>query len=380
MSPRYTPAEFRLLLKKAEAQKRKRKREEAELVTAHLQSGVLPTPEAIAKILAWSGPTERSRLMRMHRFWKEWQLRCGFDALVSAALTANLDLARCEAALTAYASSRDGFEDHIDHTVGNPAQKEVMAFCAAYFGTVDTLRRLKSARPELADEIDRLRIAATDAPEFRFVLDLRKNLSHGSVVVPGWSISSDYLTTSGGMRFSASDLLAFGEWSASSRRYLQGAVDGQVSISSVTAVCARGLARLRRDLKALFFSHRSAAEADYFDLEDLARRIASRQFTKILLQGQVEKGTDPYPLLWRFFSPDVVRQILRFPPHSAEQVEFIITHQAPKTDCDDELRAMLYKLFGVQKKIEELQEQPRPASPLLVDRWRTHPRADDRES
>jgi hypothetical protein len=334
MPKRYSKEELSALLVSARKQDAERKRIQSEQVIAALEAGNFPTPEPIVRILVWSGVEQRT-FMRHHQFWKEGKLRLGFEALVNSALAAHLDLTRCDAALTAYADSRDPFDGHVDHTVGNPAQKEVMAFCAAYVGTIDTLRRLKAARPELAKAIDELREAATGAPEFRFILDLRKNLSHGSVTVPGWSVTTDSLGTTGAMKFNAAELLAFGTWNPVSRAFIEGAPKGQIAIASVSAVCARGLAQFRRDLTALFFSNRSDAERDFHNIQDLTRKVQGRQWIKIILQGHVQKGTDPYPYLPRFFTPDVVREILRRPPHSAEQVEYIIGLRSAETDCDD---------------------------------------------
>lgn len=370
MNRRYTQEETRQLLGDALRRDAERRDAENENMISVLKSGTLPTPEPIVRILVWRG-VELHRLMRHHCFWKEHKLRNGFDALVAAALSAHLDLARCDAALSAYANSRDPFEDHVDHTVGNPAQKEVMAFCAAYSGTVDTLRRLKGVRPELGDNIDRLRKDTTGSPEFNFMLDLRRNLSHGSVTVPGWSVTNDLQnqTSSGEMRFNSEELLAFGEWNAESRAYIERAEEGRIAISAVTAICAKGLARLRRDLEHLFFQNRSEAEKDFHNIMDLSRKIGSRQWIKVFLDGHTKKGTDPYPHLHRFFSPEQVREILRRPPHSVEQVEYIISLKAAETNCDNSLRAMLYKLFGVQADIPAGDDPPRLDPPPLGDKW-----------
>jgi AraC-like DNA-binding protein len=196
---------------KAQEHKNERDRVVADQAKAILAVGELPTPDNVIDVIRSRVGNARSELFRQHAYWKEHKLRRGFDALVSAALAAHLDLCRCEAALAAYADNNDSFEGHIDHTVSTPAQKEVMAFCAAYAGTIDTLRRLKVARPELAESIDELRLHATGSAEFTFLLDLRKNLSHGSVTVPDWSVQSDFTTTSGTMRFSGQELLAFGD-------------------------------------------------------------------------------------------------------------------------------------------------------------------------
>jgi hypothetical protein len=77
------------------------------------------------------------------------------------------------------------------------------------------------------------------------------------------------------------------------------------------------------------------------------RKWEYRQFIKIALQPALANGTDPYQHLHRFFEPAAVRQILSRPRHSVEQVEHIISLKADQADCDDQLRSMLYKLFGV---------------------------------
>lgn len=347
MISKLAPHELNELLIRAQTADAERRRVETDHAITVFKSGQLPTPDDVVRIVTWRVGEARQSLLRHHPFWKEQRLRAGFDALISAALAAHVDLTRAEAALSAFADSREEFQDHIDHTVSNPAQKEVMAFCAAYFGTVDTLRRIKECRPDIASEIDATRSALTCGPVFGFMLDLRRNLSHGSVTVPGWSVTSDFKSASGAMFFDIPDLLAFGTWSAEVRPFLAGVTEGGLRISTVTAECAKGLAKLRRDLHALYYRSRTAAEDDFHRLQDLYRRCSSRQWTKVFLSPHANKGTDPYPHLPRFFTKEEVREILRRPKHSAEQVELIIALRAPQTDCDDELRAMLYKLFKV---------------------------------
>lgn len=149
------------------------------------------------------------------------------------------------------------------------------------------------------------------------------------------------------MEFDVADLISFGAWGAEARAYLEAALKGRLAISAVTAAGAKGLARLRRKLKAMFHRHQTTAEQDFHRLQDLHRRSASRQWMKVFLSPHANKGTDPYPHLPRFFSPAKLREIHRRPDHSADQVEYIIALRAAETDCDAELRAMLYKLFGV---------------------------------
>lgn len=348
----------------------RQEREDAAIAEA-LESGAVPTPEPIVRKLVWH--VRRERLMRHHVFWKERKLRNGFDALVEASLLAHVDLVRAEATLTAYASRHGDFENHVAHTVENPAQKEVLAFCAAYVGTIDTLRRIRKARAELAGDIDAIRIAATDKIEFRFLKELRNNLAHGEVTMPGWRVTTSFgkgsAGTVGAIDFSASELLAFGEWTADVRAFLAEKDKDGFPISAVTAICAHGLSRFRADLALLFARNPSSAERDYFAIQDLGRRLLHRQSLKLFFRSIAERGIDPYPHLQKFFDAETVRSILRYPPHSAEQVEYIIKLKEADTQCDDDLRLILYKIFGVTPLPEIIPEPPSFGPKPLGDLW-----------
>lgn len=358
--PPFSMADFA----KADAE---RKRAEEEAIRNGLRKGSLPTAEPIVRALVWR--VDRPSLMRDHVYWQEHKIRAGFEALVSAALSAHLDLTRAEAALTAYAISADGFGDHVQHTVENPAQKEVMAFCSAYVGTIDTLRRFTKRRADIWDAIEAIRTSTTGDIEFRFIFELRKNLSHGSVVVPYWSVMRDGAGTSGKVHFSVSELLAFGSWGADVKSFLQSKGDKSFSISEITAHCSTGLAKFRRELNILFERHKTDAERDFHAINDFARRIGSRQMNLLILKAVADKGVDPYPHLHRYFSAEETRRILEYPPHSAEQVGYIVRLREASVDINAEALALLYRLFGVSEQIEVPKEMPTVAPKPLGDAW-----------
>ena len=335
---------------------RRRQDAQAAAISAELRRGEFPTAEPVVRALI--SRVDQHVLMRDHVYWPEHKLRSGISALISAALAAHLDLSRAEAALTAFAASADSFRDHVQHTVENPAQKEVMAFCAAYVGTVDTLRRFKDRRRDIWTEIEALRAASTGDIEFRFVFELRRNLSHGSVVVPYWNIRNDGTGTTGTIHFSASELLAFGKWNAHVKAFLAQKGEDSFSISAITAHCAAGLAKFRRELDILFARHRTDAEFDFHAINDLGRRVRSRHWNKFVLKRVLDKGVDPYAHLHRFFPPEETRRILEYPRHSVEQVEYIIRLREAENDIDDESRALLYQLFRVPEKVEVVAEPP----------------------
>jgi len=334
------------LLRQILEREQQRKEVENENVIEELRKGLLPTAPENRQIINMRVGDERLRLMSNHTYWTEKKLREGLDALVSTAHNAVVDICRHEAALTSFSQDRKGFDEHVQYTVSNPFQKDVMAFCAAALGIIGTTRRIKKRRPELTETIESIIEGLFRDDITKFIKDLRKNLSHGSVIVPGWVITSDQGGVSGAMTFATDELLMFGDWSVGSKRYIKSAPDKRISVRHVVAEYHGKIQNFAKQMSNLFARNVSSAESDYYDIEDEHKRIGKRQFAKILV-SQVGKGRNPYEYLHLFFTPEEVREILRRPNNSKEQVNFIISIKVIDTDCDDQLRNELYDLFGV---------------------------------
>lgn len=317
----------------------------AEQIIDYLNRKELPTRDDIRNAINFRVGGQRQRILRHHVYWKERQLRLGLESLIRAAHQAYVDICRHDAALGSLARGKD-FQDHVDHTVGYTAQKDMMAYCSLAIGVHDTLRRICKVRPGLENEIRKIADECFDCDVTYFVKDLRNNLSHGSVVIPKWEISSDFRNLSGSMKYEARELLSFGDWASESTRYVSNANSGTINLSTVVGEHFKLLEDFDRKIQDLFAKNVTHAERDFFEIEDSYKRFARTQWAKIMI-GQIGKNRDPYDYLHRFFEPETVREILRRPRHSKEQVDFIIALKAAEIDCDDELRHLLYEKFGV---------------------------------
>jgi hypothetical protein len=56
---------------------------------------------------------------------------------------------------------------------------------------------------------------------------------------------------------------------------------------------------------------------------------------------------DPYVYLERYLTQTELEGALRLPRHSREQADFIISAVDEFSACDDYIRALVYRLFGV---------------------------------
>ena len=379
-------------------------------VIAFLKSRTLPTPDHIQADINRS-VGRRPQLLRYHVYWEEHRLRSGLESLLRSAHQAYVDICRHDAALGSLANATD-FERHIDQTVGYAAQKDVMAYCSLAFGALDTLRRIKKRRLDIADKLWQAAARCFNSDVARFLKDLRNNLSHGSVVIPQWQISIQPSGPVGSMMYPKNMLLEFGDWSRSSKQYIssieddhlnvakailliheaqQGCRDAtyepsrfpvavpypsphratpayvvvtssdldtsrnKASVSGLSWISRkaigehfRTLSKFDQSVQDIFYRSKTAAEQDFFNIEDSHKRFLRKQWITISV-GQVGKEKDPYDYLHRYFSPEEVREILRRPNHSKEQVDFMIGLKGAEIDCDEELRRKLYNKFAVDE-------------------------------
>ena len=353
MPENHDTSEFVSFFRTMEHAQRTREDRIEQYVRPHLESGVLPTPNDVREAINSLVGDRRQRILRYHKFWRERTLRQGLDSLAHAAHQASIDVCRHDAALGALADSAD-FQDKVDLAVGHIAQKDVVAYCALALGVRATLKELRELRTDIADEISEIenRVYCSEISEF--VRNLRNNLFHGRVLVPQWSVSFDHerRTSTGSMRYSIEELTVSGRWDARSQSYMRSSTDGHLRLSVVIRDHFALLNDLKSRLDKLLTTNTSQSESDYWHIEDSHKRVLRRQWAKVLV-GQVWKGKDPYDHLHRFFEPEALREILRYPRHSKEQVDFMIALKSAELDWDDELRQMMYRVFGVAHNSSE---------------------------
>ena len=311
----------------------------------YLDAHELPTHEEVRKWIKYRAGETREAIMQHHVFWKEKSIREGLDWTFQAAHQAYVDICRHDAALGSIAKGRE-FQDHIDHTVGYAAQKDVVAYCSLASGYLDTLRRIQTRRVDIADQILEALNENSDEDITVFIKDMRKNLSHGSVTVVHWQVSRDGEDVTGNMTLSAHDILEVGEWNRLSKKYISEAADGKINIADAVGEHFKLFKNFDQRLNDIFARNVTEAEADFYEIEDEHRRWGAQQWGHLLV-SQIGRNRNPYDYLHRFFTPEEVREILRYPKHSKEQVDFIITLKSPHYACDDGLRKALYHMFGV---------------------------------
>ena len=336
-----------LFLREMVETQNKREQDTIDRCRSVLTSGQLPTPDSTRREINSLVGEKRQAVLRYHVFWKESRLRRGIESLVNASHQASIDICRHDAALGELAPS-ENFQDIVDYRVGHAAQKDVVAYCSLVFGVRDTLEEIGKLRCEIADDISQIKSNLFESDISEFMRKLRNNLLHGRVVVPQWEISygakSQFST--GSMMYYVEDLIQSGEWNDSSRKFILAHHGKKVQLSTIVREHFRLLLKSIQEYKGLLSRNVTPSEKDYFDIEDGHKRQVSKQWIRIMI-GQMAEGKNPYDYLHRFFAPEALREILRYPSHSREQVDFMMALKADEMDWDNDLRNMMYRLFEV---------------------------------
>ena len=313
-----------------------------------LKGGQLPTPKPIRNAINSLVGEKRRQALRHHPFWTEWKLRRGMASLVQACHQASIDICRHDAALGELPRS-ENFHEIVDHAVVHAAQKDVVAYCALAIGVRDTFEEIRRLRVgDIAEDISELKNHLFDRDISEFLRELRNNLLHGRVIVPQWVVSyrREEQDNTGSMRYCIEDLMQSGKWNERSRNFVSTLRGENMHLSVVVRRHFTLLNDVFRQVNSVFANNISLSEKDFFDIEDSYKREGRRQWAKVMV-GQIATGKNPYEHLHRFFDPETVREILRRPPHSKEQVDFIMALKAAEIDWDDDLRNMMYQMFGV---------------------------------
>ena len=74
----------------------------------------------------------------------------------------------------------------------------------------------------------------------------------------------------------------------------------------------------------------------------------SRSLWRIILSEGIKRGIDPYEYLQGYLTPSELQRVQDLPQHCKEQIDLMISIADEYSACDDEIKSLVYRLFGVK--------------------------------
>lgn len=336
--PKFTPDEWKTLLAAQKAREAARHRELVRLVV------VLPVPDEILKEIAWLGPDAQAAVITHHpgsciarKIESLWTVLDVFE-LAHADLQAQLEKFNAFS-LTPEMGRPRGQQALM--AIESAVKKELLAFSMAASALVDHARRANKAAPVVQFEEQRKRVF--DGLEHRFITGVRNLISHEAFPSVGWQIQRGDTRTTDFVMSSSALLLSDG-LHAEAKQFVE-SCGKQIHVSRLAASYSERVRAFYTWYKNALDEMRFPALVDYQRVVKQCRVVSQRNWYRLLAHHAINAKANPYEHLDKFLLPEQVEVALKMTHGTKEQVDFIIGAADEHGACDDELRAMVYRLF-----------------------------------
>jgi len=182
----------------------------------------------------------------------------------------------------------------------------------------------------------------------RFVQDLRNCILHSRPLVADWRASQLFGEPAKVHFFLRRDvLLAWDGWSAHARKLIEASEYG-IDVESTFDEYEARVVRFHDWLRGAIEELASPALGEYREYERFLHSISSKcSWNLILAQIVIPKRLDLYTYLKDWMTDEELSQVRALQDRSQAQVDKIIEIIDEFGACDDELRAVVYRVFGV---------------------------------
>jgi hypothetical protein len=226
-------------------------------------------------------------------------------------------------------------------------QETLYLFASCAMTLVDQSRAL-SKKVEIPDYSSRVSSTFAGNPRHRFIQELRNDLIHVTLHQPGWQLSTDRdRTRTSRFMLHANQLKRADDWHRLAKEYLQQRSSG-VDLGALIQEYRMQVNEFQEWLQARVIEAADQIIDDYLRCDRFLKAIGSRCLWRLLLSQVVIQGRrDPCQYLDQYLTQSELDEIQLLPPRSKEQVDRIVEIVDDFGACNEELRSLAYKAFGV---------------------------------
>lgn len=180
-----------------------------------------------------------------------------------------------------------------------------------------------------------------------FVCGLRVALHHRNMVEAEWLIKGSGEEATGHYTFDKRELLSVSNsWRLAGIAYLESA-DKTIDVRHLINEYSPRVLAFYKWFFSEFESQQFWAVKDFRRCWSQKMSLSAAQEWRLLLTMllSAKAPIDPYKYLDQYLTKDEIDDAMRYPIHSKEQVDYIISVLDERNACTDEIREMAYKLF-----------------------------------
>ena len=229
-------------------------------------------------------------------------------------------------------------------------RKEIFTLSCAAAALVALARRVTASIT--VPRFHEVRTKNFDEGQHKFITDLRVQLNHVTFFDSNWSINVNWSTKGTGpvqtshFEFKAATLIRDGEFSGEAKAYIREQQD-RIDIRNLFETYSKSVQNFYAWLVPEIEARLPAEVQDYRRCIRARRANQARFRYRILFAQVVKPETDLYGHLQKYLTPEELEEIDALPHRSKQQIDRVIEMIDEYGACDDELRGLVYKAFGL---------------------------------
>lgn len=225
-------------------------------------------------------------------------------------------------------------------------QRGVFTATMAAMALVDHSRRFSGKYP-VEFYREKVREYFLENPLHRFVQNFRNYMTHVRIAKSNWVVKHDKQGRSVFFFLTQENLSKWDGWDTPSKSYIAENPDG-VNIEELFNDYSKKVKLFHDWFRSQVWQKHSEEFREFFDCKKTYNATHVRSTWNMLIQQAfLPKKIDPYIYLDRYLSNNEIAEVLSLPFRSNQQVDRIIEFIDEYRACDDELRKLVYELFGV---------------------------------
>jgi hypothetical protein len=306
----------------------------------------VPVADSVVQEVAQLNPDDFALVMRSHPGAALNRKAESLWSMLRVFRTACRDL---KADIRDYAAYDHRQRQELDRIAG-AVQKDMFAACAAAESVIQHAHRVRQLVPEA--EYKARCSSVFDVPQQSFIKQLRNNLVHVGFIEADWLVRYHFGTEDkratpkeSAFQFSRAELLA-GEFTGEARAYVE-KMGEKIDVEVLFEDYGKRVEEFYAWLEQRIEWHLPQELADYRRCADEYQRTSGRAVYRLFLNTWINWKVDPYAHLQDYLTTEQMREVGHMPVRSLEQVNRIIELADKDRIVDEELRGLIYRLFGV---------------------------------
>lgn len=315
-------------------------------VTASFQT--LPASEEFLEELCALSPQDALRALRTHPGYNMQRNLESIESMLGVFHRALTDLDIAVNAFPALGPAEMRTErESLEAEVSVRVNKELLAAVSACQALVDYSRRVRKLLPD--GLFDQRRSEIFDHDEHVVVKGLRNLLSHKRHNTADWQTTYSREGRVTRFKIGTETLLAEAELDSAARLAL--AAHGEIlDISDLLSSYAKRVDSFYGWLLPELEHHVPKAVVEFRRCEEAVKLHHARQSYRLLVGLWRQAKADPYDHLPKHLTSEQLAEALKLPHRSKVQVDHVISCIDRNGICDEELRGLVYRFFGVAEQ------------------------------